>query len=70
MPTRKASDKVNQTDTSMLRAMWTQSAARIVTKMRNNEQVDPKDVEKLQRALEGIEGREEVERLNAITKEA
>lgn len=61
--------KAEQTDTSMLRAMWTQSAAKIVKKMREGDPVDPKDVEKLQRALEGIEGREEVERLNAMTKE-
>lgn len=55
-------------DTGTLRAMWTQSAANLVAKLRAGEQVRAEDVEKLQVTLEGIEAREEVGRLNAIAR--
>ncbi len=57
-----------QQGTVTLRAMWTHSAAKVLEGIRNGEEVDAAEVLKLQATLEAIEGREEIDRVNAIAR--
>jgi hypothetical protein len=55
-----------QTDTNRLRAIWSQSAGNIVERLREGGSVSADEVSNLQKSLEGIEGREELEKINKI----
>jgi hypothetical protein len=57
-----------QTDTQALRRMWSQSAAKIAQDIRDGKPPAASEVAKLQDTLEAIEGRENLERLNALTR--
>jgi hypothetical protein len=50
------------TDTQTLRRMWSQSAAKLVERIRAGEKILPSEVSSLQQSLEKIEARETVER--------
>lgn len=55
-------------DTQMLRRMWTHTAGQIVTKIREGAEVDPSEIQDLQKSLENIESRSAFEEARDLTR--
>jgi hypothetical protein len=68
MPKAKPDQTQEQQDTTTLRSMWTHAAAGTVQQIRSGDAVHPAEVERLQKTLEGIETREDIDKLNAIAR--